>query len=167
MSNQTPGPGLGKIFGLVAVLTVLSKVAGLARDIIVLQAFGTSVVADAYNYAYLLTGNVLVLFGGLGGPFHQSTVAILTPRKNEPQTGKLVGQLFLFTVAGLGILTVAGWFLAPFLVSLIAPAPGHTAEYRHLLWTETTAQLRIMLPLVVIAGVVGISYGVLNVYGHF
>jgi len=167
VSKKTPGPGLGRIFGLVAVLTVLSKVAGLARDIVVLQAFGTSVVADAYNYAYLLTGNVLVLFGGLGGPFHQSTVAILTPRKDDPQTGKLVGQLFLFTIAALGLLTILGGFLAPYLVSLVAPAPGHTAEYRHLLWAETTSQLRIMLPLVVIAGVVGISYGVLNVYGHF
>jgi putative peptidoglycan lipid II flippase len=167
VSSKTPGPGLGKIFGLVAVLTVLSKVAGLARDIVVLQAFGTSVVADAYNYAYLLTGNVLVLFGGLGGPFHQSTVAILTPRKNESGTGKLVGQLFVFTIAALSILAILGWFVAPFLVSLVAPAPGHTVEYRHLLWTETTSQLRIMLPLVVIAGVVGISYGILNVYGHF
>lgn len=68
-------PGLGKVFGLVAILTVLSKFAGLARDILVLQAFGTSTVADAYNYAYVLTGNILILFGGLGGPFHSSTVA--------------------------------------------------------------------------------------------
>ncbi len=167
MSSKRPGPGLGKIFGLVAVLTVLSKIAGLARDIVVLQAFGTSVVADAYNYAYLLTGNVLVLFGGLGGPFHQSTVAILTPRKDEAGTGKLVGQLFLFTILALSAIAVAAWFLAPYLVSLIAPAVGHTADYRQTLWSETTSQLRIMLPLVVIAGVVGISYGVLNVYGHF
>lgn len=167
MTNKTSGPGLAKIFGLVAILTVLSKVAGLARDIVILQAFGTSVVADAYNYAYLLTGNVLVLFGGLGGPFHSSTVAILTPRKDEEGTGRLVGQLFLFTVLALAALSIVAWFAAPFLVSLIAPAPGHMDSYRQLLWHETTAQLRIMLPLVVIAGVVGISYGVLNVYGQF
>jgi len=157
--------GLGKVFGLVAVLTVLSKFAGLARDIVVLQAFGTSVVADSYNYAYLLTGNVLILFGGLGGPFHSSTVAILTPRKNDQATGHLVGQLLLFTVAALSLVTGIVWLLAPYLVSLIVPAAGHTESYRQLLWHESVAQLRIMSPLIVIAGIVGISYGVLNVYG--
>lgn len=160
-------PGLGRVFGLVAVLTVLSKFAGLARDIIVLQAFGTSTVADAYNYAYVLTGNILILFGGLGGPFHSSTVAILTPRKNAPGIGKLSGQLLLFTCLGLAAVMLLVWLLAPYLVSLIAPATGHTPAYKEMLWSETVSQLRIMLPLIVIAGVVGISYGILNVYGKF
>lgn len=160
-------PSLGKIFGLVAVLTVLSKFAGLARDIIVLQAFGTSMVADAYNYAYVLTGNILILFGGLGGPFHSSTVAVLTPRKNDPTIGRLTGQLLVFTCLVLGLVTLAVWLLAPYLVSLIAPATGHPVTYKLLLWHETVSQLRIMLPLIVIAGVVGISYGVLNIYGQF
>jgi len=165
--KDKPSPGLGKIFGLVAVLTVLSKLAGLARDIIVLQYFGTSHVNDAYNYAYLLTGNILVLFGGLGGPFHSATVAIVTPRKQSPETGKLVAQITLFTVLALAAIALVAWLLAPQLVSLIAPAPGHPPEYRHLLWSETVSQLHLMLPIVVITGVVGVSYGVLNVYGRF
>lgn len=160
-------PGLGRIFGLVAILTVLSKIAGLFRDIVVLQAFGTSVVADAYNYAYLLTGNILVLFGGLGGPFHSATVAILTPRKDEGNTGRLATQIFLITLAFLSAIMIIGWFLAPTLMCVVAPAAGHTEAYRQTLWNEGISQLRIMLPLVVIAGVVGISYGILNVYGQF
>jgi putative peptidoglycan lipid II flippase len=158
---------LGKVFGLVAILTVLSKVAGLARDVIVLQFFGTSLINDAYNYAYLLTGNILVLFGGLGGPFHSSTVAILTPRKDEEGTGRLVGQITVFTIAVLTVISAAAWLAAPYLVSLIAPAHGHPEAYRSELWSVTTHQLRFMLPIVVITGVVGISYGVLNVYGKF
>lgn len=159
--------GLGKIFGLVALLTVASKLAGLARDIIVLQFFGTSYINDAYNYAYLLTGNILILFGGLGGPFHSSTVAILTPRKNEEGTGRLVAQITFFTVLVLTALAIGAWIFAPQLVSMIAPSPGHSAPYRQQLWAATVAQLRIMLPIVVITGVVGISYGILNVYGKF
>ena len=88
-------PGLGRIFGLVAILTILSKFAGLARDIIILKYFGTSYVNDAYNYAYLLTGNILILFGGLGGPFHSATVAIVTPHKEDKSTGSLIVQITL------------------------------------------------------------------------
>lgn len=159
--------GLGKVFGLVAILTVLSKVAGLARDIVVLQSFGTSYINDAYNYAYLLTGNILVLFGGLGGPFHSSTVAILTPRKNEQNTGLLVTQITVLTVISLFVLSAVAWIAAPQLVSLIAPSPGHTEAYKQQLWQAATSQLRIMLPIVAITGVVGISYGILNIYGKF
>ncbi len=165
--NQIAQSGLAKIFGLVAILTVLSKLAGLARDIVVLQYFGTSYVNDAYNYAYLLTGNILVLFGGLGGPFHSATVAILTPRRNEAGTGRLVAQITVATIAVLAVVAVVAWWAAPYLVSLIAPSPGHTSIYRHQLWTETVSQLRFMLPIVAITGVVGISYGILNVYGKF
>ncbi len=159
--------GLGKIFGLVALLTIASKLAGLARDIIVLQFFGTSYINDAYNYAYLLTGNILILFGGLGGPFHSATVAIITPRKHDEGTGRLIAQITLFTVLVLTAIAVAAWIFAPQLVSLIAPSPGHSESYRHQLWSATVAQFRIMLPIVVITGVVGISYGILNVYGKF
>jgi putative peptidoglycan lipid II flippase len=158
--------GLGKTFGLVAILTIFSKLAGLVRDIIVLQALGTSTTSDAYNFAYLLTGNILILFGGLGGPFHSSTVAILTPRKNDPGLGKLAGQLFLFTILILSAISILAWFFAPSLISLIAPAAGHDAAYRADLWGQATNEMKIMVPMIVIAGIVGISYGILNVYGE-
>lgn len=165
--EKKKGPSLGKVFGLVALLTILSKFAGLARDIVVLKEFGTSLTADAYNIAYILTGNILILFGGLGGPFHSATVAILTPRKDDKNIGVLIGQVFLLTFLGLLAISSLVFIFAPQLVSLIAPASGHTADYRQDLWHETILQLQIMVPLIVIAGLVGISYGVLNVYGRF
>ena len=48
--------GLGKTFGLVAVLSFLSKFFGLARDMIILSAFGAA--ADAFYYASMFTGNI-------------------------------------------------------------------------------------------------------------
>lgn len=166
-SKEKPKQGFGKIFGLVAGLTILSKVAGLARDIILLQAFGTSYITDAYNYAYLLTGNVLVLFGGLGGPFHSSTVAILGSRKNDKDIGSLILQLFAFTFVGLSAITIAAWFLAPHLITYLFPAQGHSLATKHMLWDETLRQFQIMTPLIVIAGLVGIAYGVSNVFGKY
>jgi putative peptidoglycan lipid II flippase len=167
LGEEKPKQGIGKIFGLVAGLTILSKVAGLFRDIVILQAFGTSLVSDAWNYAFLLTGNVLVLFGGLGGPFHSSSVAILGPRKNDKDIGSLILQLFLFTFILLTAITIAAWFIAPYLIPILFPAQGHTLDNKHQLWNEILSQFHIMTPLIVIAGLVGIAYGVSNIFGKY
>lgn len=145
---------LGKTFSLVAILTVLSKFAGLARDMVIASSFGLAAL-DPYNYAYLLTGNILILFGGLGGPFHSATVAILTPRKNDESAGPLMAQVFVLTIAVLLLIAAAAFVLAPYLIQLVAPAANVET---------TTMHLRIMVPLIVLSGIVGLSYGILNVY---
>lgn len=166
MKTPAKSAGLGKVFGLVAILTVLSKVAGLARDVIALQAFGTTIVADAYNYAYMFTGNIFVLFGGLGGPFHSSSVAILTPKKNDENIGRLAGQLMLYTVIVLSVIALIVFFFAPQLVAVTLQTQGHTADYTEHLRELTTTQLKIMSPLIVMSGAIGLCYGILNVYGQ-
>ncbi|MBY0358429.1 MAG: murein biosynthesis integral membrane protein MurJ [Candidatus Obscuribacterales bacterium] len=168
---------VGKTFGIVALLTILSKIAGLARDIIVAQAYGTGIVADAYNYAYLVTGNVLVLFGGLGGPFHSATVAILGNRKQEETAGKLMAQVLLFTFCSLSVISIIAYFAAPYLIDWQAQTykidttrlpdllKGHDLNFlRNFYKQQLQEQFNIMLPLIVISGLVGVSYGILNVY---
>lgn len=157
-------PSLGKTFGIVAVLTVLSKCAGLVRDIVVLQAFGTNYLSDAFNNATLFTGNILILFGGLGGPFHSSSVAVLTPKKDDPDSGRMMVQIFIATMIFLIVPSVLIYYFAPDLIQIIAPSSALAAEHRQEYWDETVRQIRIMLPLVAISGFVGLSYGVLNVY---
>ncbi len=155
---------LGKTFGIVAILTVLSKCAGLIRDIVVLQAFGTNYLSDAFNNATLFTGNILILFGGLGGPFHSSSVAVLTPKKNDPDSGRMMVQIFLATMFFLIAPSILIYYFAPDLIQIIAPSSALAVEHRQEYWDETVRQIRIMLPLVAISGFVGLSYGVLNVY---
>lgn len=155
---------LGKTFGIVAILTVASKFAGLIRDIVVLQAFGTNYLSDAFNNATLFTGNILILFGGLGGPFHSSSVAVLTPKKNDPDSGRMMVQIFIATMLCLILPSVLIYMFAPQLVQFIAPASGLAEAQRAEYWAETVKQTRIMLPLVAISGFVGLSYGILNVY---
>lgn len=168
---------VGKTFGIVAILTVLSKVAGLIRDIIVAQAYGTGIVADAYNYAYLFTGNILVLFGGLGGPFHSSTVAILGGRKQEETAGKLITQILFFTFSSLLIVSLLAYLVAPCVIDWQAASykidtsrlpdvlKNESLQALRILYkTQLTQQFNIMLPLVVISGLVGVTYGILNVF---
>src|SRR3989338_7732702 len=88
MSNRP----LFKIVGLVGIVTVISKIFGLVRDFVIAKVYGTSITADAYNFAYLLTGNALVLLGGLGGPFHSATITTLTKIKDN---GKQAGSFLI------------------------------------------------------------------------
>ncbi|HEY9718234.1 MAG TPA: lipid II flippase MurJ, partial [Trichormus sp.] len=163
--TKSTSPSLGKTFSLVGILTTFSKFLGFARDIVIFHAYGAGVITDAYNYASLLTANILILFGGLGGPFHQSTVAVIEPRKDDSDVGKLIFQLVLNTAIVLSVITVV--FLAGSF--LLAPALSFfpALNNENGLWTNTAVQLRIMLPLILISGVIGILYGISNVYGEF
>jgi putative peptidoglycan lipid II flippase len=154
-----------KTFRLVAILTIVSKLMGFARDVIVAEVFGTGAISDAYNYAYLYTGNVLVLFGGLGGPFHSATVAILSREKGKPDSGQLMAQVLIATVVLLSAIAAAMFILAPLLVQQQAAgyAKGDPAAHK-LFIDQTVLQLRWMSPLIVISGIIGITYGILNVY---
>jgi len=192
-------PSIFRIATLVAGLSMLSKVAGLVRDIVVAAAYGTSLIADAFNFVFQFTGNILVLFGGLGGPFHSSTVAVLTPRKDDPGRGQLMAQIALVTFLALSVLALILYAAAPHLAEFGAnkydphwlksgtavtqqavnnlngmfnlnlqlndPIPaGITDKVKLVYMQQTTDMIRIMSPLVVIAGLIGISYGILNVY---
>jgi len=159
--------GLAKTFGLVAILNVLSKTVGLVRDIVVLQVFGTSMITDAYFYGYQFTGNILVLFGGVGGPFHSAGVAILSSQEEGEEKRKLVGQLLSLTFLALLILTAILYLAAPYLIPIVFPGSGLPDAERVKLHAMILTQLRIMVPLILIAGLVGLGAGISNSYKEF
>ena len=65
---------LRRIALIVAVATALSKFAGLVRQQVIAAAFGVGAAYDAYNYAYVLPGFLLILLGGINGPFHSAKI---------------------------------------------------------------------------------------------
>jgi len=157
---------LSRTFSLVALLSVFSKVIGLARDVVVAAAYGTSVLADAYNYAYLFTGNILILFGGLGGPFHSATVTTLAPKRSSSDAGALVVQISFFTVIALAFVGIIIFLFAPQIMQIVAGNYGNDEAARLKFFSETIMQLRVMSPLILLSGLIGVTYGVLNVYNR-
>ena len=59
--------------------TSLSKLAGCIRQIFIAAAFGVGATYDAFNYAYIIPGFLLIIIGGINGPLHNAVVAVLTP----------------------------------------------------------------------------------------
>ena len=163
-----PNRKLFKIAGFVGIITVISKIFGLLRDLIIAKFYGTTITADAYNFAYLLTGNALILLGGLGGPFHSATISTLTKIKdNAKESGSFLIKIFTSTFIVLLLITIGVIYFKDQIVHFIAPATGHDTSYQEKLWHLTALQLEIMSPLIIISGLMGILCGVANVYGGY
>ena len=88
--------------------TLISKIGGFARQLVIAGTFGIGAAYDAYNYAYILPGFFLVLVGGINGPLHNAMVTVLsrksikegeyltsasiTGTKSQEDTNKLTNQ---------------------------------------------------------------------------
>ena len=74
MSTQIKESGILKAAWMIAVITIVSKLIGFVRDIVIANYYGATMVSDAYYYAYQIPSLALVLLGGVGGPFHSANV---------------------------------------------------------------------------------------------
>ena len=148
-------PSLRRIALIVAVATALSKVAGLVRQQVIAAAFGVGAAYDAYNYAYVLPGFLLILLGGINGPFHSAMVSVLARRPREDGAHVLAA---INTIVGAGLIGVTLVLLvaADPLITLVGP--GLDAE-RHAI---AVIELRWMAPMALFAGLIGLGFGALN-----
>ena len=146
---------LRRIALIVAVATALSKVAGLVRQQVIAAAFGVGAAYDAYNYAYVLPGFLLILLGGINGPFHSAMVSVLARRPREDGAHVLAA---INTLVGAGLIGVTFVLLvaADPLITLVGP--GLDAE-RHAI---AVLELRWMAPMALFAGLIGLGFGALN-----
>jgi putative peptidoglycan lipid II flippase len=153
-------PSLRRIALIVAVATALSKVAGLFRQQVIAAAFGVGAAYDAYNYAYVLPGFLLILLGGINGPFHSAMVSVLARRPKEEGAHVLAAINTIVGVALLGV-TLLLVVAADPLIDLVGPQLDAT---RHQLAVE---QLRWMAPMALLAGLIGLGFGALNAADEF
>jgi putative peptidoglycan lipid II flippase len=160
VSKSTPSRSLAGIAGIVAAATLISKVFGLVRTQAIAAVFGVGVVADAFNYAYVIPGFLLVLLGGINGPFHSAIVSVLAKRPKS-EAAPLVETVTTFVGGLLLLVTIALIFFAPGIIDLVAPGLGttpHGLEVRGI----AIGQMQIMAPMALLAGLIGIGFGTLN-----
>lgn len=152
---------------LIAVVTVVSKLVGFFRDIIVANYYGASTVSDAYFYAYQFPALAVTLLGGIGGPFHSATVAVFTkliPKLDEkpPEVAEKLFNTFLTaSFIFFTILTIIFFLFSNQIMSLII-SDGNTE-----LVNLAALHLRIMSPALIVGGLIGIYYGILVSYKEF
>lgn len=152
---------------IIAFVTIISKFVGFLRDICIANYYGAGLVSDAYFYAYQIPSLAIILMGGVGGPFHSATVSIfakLINNKDEIPSEKvnklfntfLTASFIFFTFLSIIIFIfsdqILGFIIHSNNTELISLASNH---------------LRIMTPVIVIGGIIGIYYGLLITYRCF
>jgi len=114
----------------VSSLTLLSRITGLARDIIIARAFGAGALTDAFWVAFRIPNLLRRLFAE--GAFAQAFVPILGEAKStrsESEVQTLLDRVALVLSLTLTLVTLIGVIGAPFVVMAMASGLG-TAE-RH------------------------------------
>src|SRR3954452_4658509 len=105
----------------ISLLTLVSRISGLARDVAVSNAFGASAWMDAFNVAFRIPNFLRRLFGE--GAFQQAFVPILgetLARDGQAATGALVDAVATILFWALMLTCVVGVVAAPVMVFLMA-----------------------------------------------
>ncbi|MFM9088231.1 MAG: murein biosynthesis integral membrane protein MurJ [Cyanobium sp.] len=153
-------PSLKRIALIVVLATALSKVAGLFRQQVIAAAFGVGAAYDAYNYAYVLPGFLLILLGGINGPFHSAMVSVLARRPRQ-EGAHVLASINTLVGAALLVVTLLLVVAADPLVTLVGPGLD---AVRH---DIAVLQLRWMAPMALFAGLIGLGFGALNAADEF
>ncbi|MDX1978360.1 MAG: murein biosynthesis integral membrane protein MurJ [Pseudanabaenaceae cyanobacterium bins.68] len=161
MAQPNPAKrSLLNIATIVAFATLLSKFFGLLRQVVIAAAFGVGAAYEAYNYAYILPGFLLILLGGINGPFHSAIVSALAKRDQQGAQNLIATTTTIVSAFLLAIAILLFVFAAP-LVDSVAPGLGSNAN-GETVRAIAIQQFQIMAPLAVLSGLIGIGFGSLN-----
>jgi putative peptidoglycan lipid II flippase len=148
----------------VSSMTLVSRVLGYVRDVIIARLFGAGLATDAFFVAFRIPNLLRRLFAE--GAFSQAFVPILAEVRNREgaeETRTLVDSVATALFLALVATAALGMALAPLVVYVSAPgfaaAPGK--------FELTVAMLRITFPYIAFISMVALAAGVLNTWSRF
>ena len=149
---------------LVGSMTMLSRVLGLLRDVVIAAFVGATANADAFFVAFKIPNFLRRLTAE--GAFSQAFVPVLADYKAEGQLAVI--KRLLDRVAGvlggsLLMLTIVAILAAPLITTVFAPGFLGQPEKFHL----TTELTRITFPYLMLISITGFCGAILNSYGRF
>ena len=153
-----------KAAGVVGSATLLSRIFGFIRDVVIAWFFGAGFSSDAFFVAFRIPNLLRRLFaeGSLSVTFIPVFAETLTNRGKEEAFEMARSAIRLLSVL-LVVVAVTGIFLSPLIIRIIAPGFADSPEKL----SVTIFLTRIMFPYIFFIGMVALSMGILNVLGHF
>jgi putative peptidoglycan lipid II flippase len=157
-------PSLLRSLTQVGSATLLSRVLGFVRDMVIARAFGADAATDAFFAAFKVPNLLRRLFAE--GAFSAGFVPVLNDYRHNRGAAEL--KRFVDDVAGtlalaLLAITALGILAAPWLV--LAVAPGFVDDPAQRLLTADL--LRLVLPYLFFIGLAAFAGGILNTHERF
>ena len=153
-----------KAAATVSSLTLLSRITGVVRDMLIARYFGSSAATDAFYVAFRLPNMLRRLFAE--GAFQQAFVPMLSDvkaTKTETEVRSFIDKVFSLLASVLVLTSILGVLIAPVLVWLIAGGLAENPQGFDL----ATQMTRWMFPYIFFMSLVAMSAGVLNTWKHF
>ncbi len=148
----------------ISSMTMLSRITGLARDVLINAYFGANALTDAFNTAFRIPNLLRRLFAE--GAFAQAFVPILAEYKTnqgEAATKQLIDHVCTVLCWALILTAVLGILAAPMIVWLAATGmAARPAEFE-----LTVIMTRIMFPYIAFMSLVALAGGILNSWRQF
>ncbi len=161
-ARGTPRGGVGRSTAIFAMWTGVSRIAGLAREILASALYGTQGPINAFVIAFQVPNLLrsLVADSALSAAF----VPIYTKLQEEGrerEAKRLVGALIGAITLILGTLSLLAIVVAPWMMPLFAPGLSDD------LMDDLVLMARIMFPIVALLGLTGLVAAVLQASGEF
>lgn len=163
---------LFKAASTVSLLTLASRVTGLARDLLMASAFGASALTDAFYVAFRIPNLFRRLFGE--GAFSQAFVPALAharEKEGEEATRRMIDQVATVLAWALVVTCVIGVAAAPALVWVLASGlrqeAGAAAGAGVGGFEAAVLMTRWMFPYIGFMSLVALSAGVLNTWKRY
>ena len=151
--------------GVVGLATMLSRIFGFLRDMVVAAFFGAGLTTDAFFIAFRIPNMLRRLLGE--GSLTVSFVPVFTEylkNKTREDAYELANVAFTTLSIILVVISLAGVLFSPFIVTLQVPGwyIKHPDHY-HL----TVFLNRLMFPYIFFIALVALCMGILNSLRHF
>jgi putative peptidoglycan lipid II flippase len=145
-----------------SVLTGLSRIAGLAREIVASSYFATSGAFSAFTIAFQVPNVVRSLFAdaALSAAFVPVFTEMLEQGRRK-EAFRLASTLFFLILTVLGAITVLFIAFAGVIMPLFVGSQLAGLE------DLTVGLSRVLFPVVLVLGLNGLAVGILNAYDHF
>jgi len=153
-----------KSASIVSLLTLVSRITGLVRELLIASTFGANALTDAFNVAFRIPNLFRRFFGE--GAFSQAFVPVLAASKaqhGEAATHAVINHAATVLTWALLVLSVIGVAAAPALVW--AMASGLQQDPRG--FEVAIVMTRWMFPYIAFMSLVALAAGVLNTWKHF
>jgi len=165
-TSQTPAkPGrIARNTAIFSILTGLSRIAGLVREIVASSYFGTSGPFSAFTLAFQVPNLVRNLFAdaALSAAFVPVFTELLEKGRRR-DAFQLASTFVVLIAAALATISIFFVAVAPYLMPALTPGDEFTPALDQL----TVGLSQVLFPIVLLLGLNGLLVGILNAYDHF
>ncbi len=148
----------------VGSMTLISRVSGFVRDVVLARAFGVSAATDAFYVALRIPNLMRRLFAE--GSFSLAFVPVFSEyrrRRTAAEMKELLDCVAGALAAALLLLVGIGLLAAPAFISAFAPGfLDHPAQFE-----LAVGMLRITFPYALLISLAALAAGILNSFGRF